>query len=194
MIIIQDLFTGERLRKFAESDACVAHFLKGRSHEDGYLEAIFNSEVASDTAMLHAFCAANGLTLPTELTLLMGDEPVAYGDTVGELVIAWETIRTRHGLGSRDTPRLIVQSLATGEPVVEISYNGCVWQPGRVGEKVTFTVTHTHAHLDPSTPTIANVLAKKLEREPTQSELCAEVRRILLEAAAERSPTNSRNA
>jgi hypothetical protein len=46
--------------------------------------------------------------------------------------------------------------------------------------QITFTVQH----LNPSRPTIATALRDRIGREPTNAELCAEVRRILRDARA----------
>ena len=48
-------------------------------------------------------------------------------------------------------------------------------------------VTSTIAHLGAHKPTIAECLAIKLGREPTHAELCADVRRILIESTIERA-------
>lgn len=41
------------------------------------------------------------------------------------------------------------------------------------------TIKFTYGHLDPKVPTIYVALKAKMGREPTNAELCAELRRIL---------------
>lgn len=61
-----DLFSVDRMKRFAASDPFFTHTLRDRWESELYVRAIFNSHVAENSAVLRAYCRANGMPTSEE--------------------------------------------------------------------------------------------------------------------------------